>query len=121
MRTNWTHLASLALGLASQFSNLNVVQGVSYGTCTTGSSFYCTSKCDGAFVEDCFSCDGYITSDASHEICINRHLFQPHNTDPNDYDDHYHYLWNDLVGAVVFFFGAGIGEYMHVWAQFIRR
>lgn len=111
MRPTSTQLASVALGLASQFSNLNTVQGVTYGTCTTGSSFYCPTKCDGSFVGDCLSCDGYMTSDATHEICIDRRLFQPYNADPTDYEDHYHYLWVDLVGAVVFFFTAGIGEY----------
>ena len=52
--------------------------------------------------------DGYMSSDDDHNICIDRRLFQPENTDPNDHDNHYHYLWNDLVGAVVWFLTAGI-------------
>jgi len=91
-------------------SSRNVVSGASYGSCnSTGGEFFCPTLCEeGGYVSDCFSCDGYMSSDEEHNICIDRRLFQPVNTDPNNYDDHYHYLWNDLVGAIVWFLTAGI-------------
>lgn len=49
-----------------------------------------------------------MSSDSDHNICFDRKLFQPYNDDPNDHDNHYHFLWNDLVGAVVWFLTAGI-------------
>jgi uncharacterized membrane protein YfcA len=75
--------------------------------CSTGSLYSCPN-CGGIEVEDCFDCDGYLSTDTQHDICFNRVLFQPKNTNPDDPDNHYHYLWNDLVGAVVWFFTAGI-------------
>ncbi|CAB9512660.1 Sulfite exporter TauE/SafE family protein [Seminavis robusta] len=90
-------------------TSLGVTSAASFGNCTaSGNTFYCPSNCGGSYVEDCLSCDGYMSSDQDHNICIDRRLFQPHNTDPENHDDHYHYLWNDLVGAVVWFFTAGI-------------
>lgn len=60
-------------------------------------------------MSDCSKdCEGFLSADEDHEICIDRRLFQKHNVDPEDYEDHYHFLWRDLVGAVVWFITAGI-------------
>lgn len=59
-------------------------------------------------IKDCLDCDGFLSTDEDHGICFDRRLFQPHNTDETDHDDHYHYLWNDIVGAFVWFIMAGV-------------
>ena len=41
-------------------------------------------------------------------MCINRKLFRPRNDDTNDFENHYHYLWNDLVAMVIWFLTAGM-------------
>lgn len=101
---------SLLLAILTFVSTVPLADaGVSYGSCNaTGTSYYCPSKCDGGDVSDCFDCEGYMTSCNEHKICIDRKLFQPHNTDSDNHDDHYHFLWNDLVGAFVWFVTAGI-------------
>lgn len=75
--------------------------------CSNGSSFQCPN-CGGVEVEDCLDCTGYLSTDTVHVICFDRKLFQPINNDPEDFDDHYHYFWNDLVGMVVWLVCAGI-------------
>mmetsp|Transcript_18538 Transcript_18538/g.27493 ORF Transcript_18538/g.27493 Transcript_18538/m.27493 type:complete len:575 (-) Transcript_18538:113-1837(-) len=77
------------------------------GTCSTGINYTCPN-CGGYQVEDCLNCDGYFSTDQDHEICFNRRLFQPNNVNPTDYDNHYHYLWNDIVAAFVWFIMAGV-------------
>lgn len=104
---NHTKILSLLLLVLSA----TTANAVSYGTCNS-TSFFCPSVCDGgAYISDCFSCDGYMSSDSDHNICFDRRLFQSHNTDPTDHDNHYHFLWNDLVGAFVWFLTAGIGKF----------
>lgn len=75
--------------------------------CTSSSSFYCPN-CGGQEVSDCLDCDGFLSTDFSHEICFDRRLFQTKNKDESDHDDHYHFLWHDLAGAIVWFCVAGI-------------
>ena len=76
-------------------------------SCSTNSVYMCPN-CNGIEVNDCFDCDGYLSTDQRNQICFNRVLFNRHNTDPNDYDNYYHFLWNDLVAAVIWFFIAGV-------------
>jgi uncharacterized membrane protein YfcA len=46
-------------------------------------------------------------ADRDHEICYDRKLF--HSTpETGDHDDHYPFLWNDIVGTIVFFLTAGV-------------
>mmetsp|Transcript_35687 Transcript_35687/g.40694 ORF Transcript_35687/g.40694 Transcript_35687/m.40694 type:complete len:584 (+) Transcript_35687:74-1825(+) len=73
------------------------------------STFTCPSEiCGEVEIKDCLNCDGFLSTDEDHGICFDRHLFQPHNTDHTDHEDHYHYLWNDIVGAFVWFVMAGV-------------
>jgi uncharacterized membrane protein YfcA len=76
--------------------------------CLSSGVKYQCPNCGGIEVSDCFKCDGYVSTDNKHDICIDRKLFQPYNADPEDHDDHYHFLWNDLFGALVWFFMGGI-------------
>lgn len=78
------------------------------GKCSgSGQSFYCPN-CGGIEVDDCLSqCVGYLNTDVSHSMCYSRKLFNNHDTSDNP-DEHYHYLWNDIVGAIVFFIAAGV-------------
>jgi predicted RNA-binding Zn-ribbon protein involved in translation (DUF1610 family) len=70
--------------------------------------FHCPN-CGGMQVEDCLSkCDGFPYADQQHRICIRRVLFSPRNIDVADYAHHYHYLWNDLLGMLVWFVTAAI-------------
>lgn len=74
--------------------------------CSSGRLFDCPN-CGGKEVSDCFDCDGYLSTDLSHGICFDRRLFARRNTDDTDYDNHYHHLMYDLIGAVVWFIVAG--------------
>lgn len=76
-------------------------------SCSSGSLYTCPN-CGGFDVEDCFDCDGYVSTDTTHNICFDRKLFQKENTDPDDHDDHYHFLWLDLAGTLVWFIMAGV-------------
>jgi uncharacterized membrane protein YfcA len=78
------------------------------GQCPSGDSFACP-VCDGTVtiqVEDCLECDGFLQSDLTHDKCFNRRLFNI--GAKRDDDSHYHYWWNDIVGAVIWFITAGI-------------
>ena len=48
--------------------------------------------------------------DTRHYKCFSRKLFNRGSAsdNPYDHDEHYHYLWNDIVGAFVWFFAAGV-------------
>jgi len=89
---------------------ITAIHAASDSRCSGSSTLYqCPSLCNGTLVTDCLSdCDGYTSADAVHNICLDRKLFQPDNTDPTDFEHHYHFLWNDLVGAVVWFVMAGV-------------
>ena len=84
-----------------------VQAGGSSDKCTSASSFYCPN-CGGMEVSDCLDCDGFLSTDADHEICFDRRLFQKRNRDDTDHENHYHFLWHDLAGMVVWFLTAGI-------------
>lgn len=87
-----------------------IVEAASYGNCgANGTSFYCPN-CGGIEVDDCLGCDGFLNADTRHYKCFSRKLFNRGSAsdNPYDHDEHYHYLWNDIVGAFVWFFAAGV-------------
>lgn len=94
-------LLVLLLGPISQ------VLSESSNQCGSGRVYSCPN-CGGIEVENCLDCDGYLSTDDSHSICFDRRLFRAKNTEKTDHDDHYHYLWNDIVAAVVWLFMSGI-------------
>ncbi|GKY92063.1 hypothetical protein MPSEU_000177800 [Mayamaea pseudoterrestris] len=65
------------------------------------SQFTCPN-CGGMQVDDCLNCDGYTYGDVTHHICMRRVLFDIHT------DHHYHYMYCDLMGALVWFFTAAV-------------
>jgi len=71
------------------------------------SVMYKCPNCNGTEVKDCLDCTGYLNADETHNICFKRKLFNNHDTG-GDHDEHYRYLWNDLVGTLVWFLTAGI-------------
>ena len=75
--------------------------------CISTSSYACPN-CGGIAVSDCLDCDGYFNTDTDHNICFDRKLFNNVNDDAFDHSDHYHHLWRDLVGMVVWFCAAGV-------------
>jgi uncharacterized membrane protein YfcA len=75
--------------------------------CASQNALYCPN-CGGYEVSDCLDCDGYLNTDSQHDICFDRQLFAQRNTDKDDPDNHYHYLWRDLLGMVVWFCAAGV-------------
>lgn len=83
------------------------------GECAASSDLYfcpntvCEGE-DGSMLKDCLDCDDYLSTDFVHNICFDRVLFQPRNTNPDDPDSYYSFLWNDLVGAFVWFITAGV-------------
>ena len=107
---SWTSLTRfvllLLLLLSLQLTNTGV--DASGKKCATHSEYTCPN-CNGMIVKDCLvECDGYLSIDDVNHICFNRVLFQRHNTDPTDYDHYYHFLWNDVLAAVIWFFVAGV-------------
>lgn len=80
------------------------------GRCESAQATFSCPKCDGIVeVADCFDeCAGFISTDRDHGICYNRKLFGRRNTDPDDFENHNHILWRDLVGAAVWFVIAGV-------------
>ena len=53
-------------------------------------------------VTDCLEeCPGFRSTDTDHGICFKRQLFNFHNTNEDDYVNHYHHLWRDLWGALL--------------------
>jgi len=72
----------------------------------SGQTFYCPN-CGGVEVTDCLACDGYLNTDPSHGMCFDRRLFNNHDTSGNP-DEHYRFLWNDIVGTIVWFIAAGV-------------
>ena len=59
-------------------------------------------------VDDCIDCDGFLNEDKKANICIERRIFQKKNTDRSDPKNYYDFLWNDIVGTVVFFVISGM-------------
>jgi hypothetical protein len=70
---------------------------------------YTCPNCGGMQVDDCLgACDGFAFGDAVHNICIRRVLFRAYNVNEQDYSNHYHFLWNDLLGMIAWCFTAAI-------------
>jgi predicted RNA-binding Zn-ribbon protein involved in translation (DUF1610 family) len=78
------------------------------GKCSSDAATYACPNCGGIQVDDCLNCDGFLSTDTTHDICFQRHLFSHRNEDVTDPEHHYHYLWRDLVGMVVWFAAAGV-------------
>jgi uncharacterized membrane protein YfcA len=107
-RPRWS--SSFIWSIVVVFLSLMIVVTVDASSgkkCSTHSKYQCPN-CGGFEVKDCFECDGFLSSDPRNKICFNRVLFNRHNTDPTDPGNYYHFLWNDLVAAVVWFFIAGV-------------
>ncbi|GAX23161.1 hypothetical protein FisN_33Lh054 [Fistulifera solaris] len=87
------------------FFLITSVQGLS-SQCSSGS--YACPVCDGTTtiqVKDCLKCDGFLQMDMKHHTCFDRRLF---NLGDDDEHSHYHFWWNDIVGAIIWFITAGI-------------
>ena len=69
--------------------------------------FFCPN-CGGTIVSSCLSCDGYLNTDYKNEVCFERSLFGPRNDDHTDPENYYDFLWNDVVGTLVWFLAAGV-------------
>lgn len=52
-------------------------------------------------------CDGYLFTDYNYGLCYNRKLFNT-NAENGNSDNHYPFLWTDIVGTIVWFLTAGI-------------
>uniref|UniRef100_A0A7S2UHA8 Membrane transporter protein n=1 Tax=Attheya septentrionalis TaxID=420275 RepID=A0A7S2UHA8_9STRA len=80
---------------------------VNAGQCSDGQTFTCPN-CGGIEVTNCLTeCDGFLNTDVEHTMCFRRTLFNNHDSSDNPYQ-HYHFLWNDIVGTIVWFLAAGI-------------
>jgi uncharacterized membrane protein YfcA len=75
--------------------------------CAGQNALHCPN-CGGISVSDCLDCDGFLNTDSQHDICFDRKLFGQRNTNTDDPENHYHYLWRDLLGMVVWFCAAGV-------------
>lgn len=75
--------------------------------CAASSSFACPN-CGGIQVSDCSKCENYLFTDFNHGICYDRKLFNSANHEEGDHDDHYPFLWNDIVASFFWFLTAGI-------------
>lgn len=52
-------------------------------------------------------CEGYLFTDYNANLCYDRKLFNA-NAQYGDSENHYPFLWNDIVGTIVWFLTAGI-------------
>jgi len=59
-------------------------------------------------VTDCTTCDGYTFTDYGYEICYDRKLFHVNENEPGDSDNHYPFLWTDLVATFIWFVIGGV-------------
>ena len=85
-----------------------LTHSLSVGECSASATTFFCPNCDGIQVTDCLECDGFLSTDTRHNMCIDRRLFQRKNTDREDPENHYHFLLNDLLGTIVWFVTAGI-------------
>eukprot|EP00984_Skeletonema_dohrnii_P016724 scaffold7470_cov84-Skeletonema_dohrnii-CCMP3373.AAC.15 len=74
--------------------------------CAGEGQFSCPN-CGGISVSDCMDCDGYLFTDYNYGLCYNRKLFNT-NAENGNSDNHYPFLWTDIVGTIVWFLTAGI-------------
>mmetsp|Transcript_33565 Transcript_33565/g.69002 ORF Transcript_33565/g.69002 Transcript_33565/m.69002 type:complete len:627 (-) Transcript_33565:1289-3169(-) len=71
-------------------------------------SFFCPN-CGGIEVTDCTAdCEGYLFSDYNHGICYDRRLFNVRGNIIGDPDNHYPFLWTDILGGIIWFITAAI-------------
>jgi len=75
------------------------------GKCDNDNSFSCPN-CGKASVNDCLECKGYFSTDLNEKMCFDRKLFS--NKNERTADDHYPFLWNDVLGTILWFCVAGI-------------
>jgi len=75
------------------------------GKCDDANSLSCPN-CGGAPVSDCLECDGFFSTDLNHKMCFDRKLFSSQNE--RTADMHYPFLWNDILGAILWFCAAGV-------------
>lgn len=76
------------------------------GKCAGEGQFSCPN-CGGIKVSDCMDCEGYLFTDYNYQLCYNRKLFNT-NAENGNSDNHYPFLWTDIVGTIVWFLTAGI-------------
>jgi hypothetical protein len=81
--------------VVESFFNFNIFQDV----LASQKALYCPN-CGGISVSDCLDCDGFLNTGSQQEICFDRKLFSKKNTDEDDPENHYHYLWRDLLGII---------------------
>jgi len=75
------------------------------GKCADANSLSCLN-CDGTPVSDCLKCKGFFSTDLNHRMCFDRKLFSSKNE--RTAENHYPFLWNDILGAIVWFCAAGV-------------
>ena len=76
--------------------------------CAAHEATFSCPTCGSIEVTDCTTCEGYLFSDHRLGICYDRKLFHVKGNEDGDPDNHYPFLWTDLVGTVVWFLTAGI-------------
>jgi len=85
----------------------SVIEAGNADRCLQASGAYSCPNCGGKEVSDCLDCAGFHNTDTKYGMCFKRKLYNNYDTsgDPNE---QYHYLLNDIFGAIVWFFAAGI-------------
>eukprot|EP00565_Helicotheca_tamesis_P003823 CAMPEP_0185724688 /NCGR_PEP_ID=MMETSP1171-20130828/1096_1 /TAXON_ID=374046 /ORGANISM="Helicotheca tamensis, Strain CCMP826" /LENGTH=575 /DNA_ID=CAMNT_0028392599 /DNA_START=27 /DNA_END=1757 /DNA_ORIENTATION=+ len=68
--------------------------------CSSEGTYSCPN-CGGIEVSDCLDCDGHLNTNDKNDACFHRKLYDTGN-------EHYDYLWNDIVGMIVWFCAAGV-------------
>jgi len=89
-----------------QNGDLSLAAAASSNECTTGVSYECPN-CGGISVNDCLDCNGFLNTDEKHGMCFQRKLFNSYDESDN-HEEHYHYLWNDIIGTIIWFLAAGV-------------
>jgi len=74
-------------------------------SCADANSLSCPN-CGNTPVDDCSKCTGYFNTDLNEKMCFDRKLFNSKNE--KNHENHYPFLWNDILGAIVWFCAAGV-------------
>jgi len=85
----------------------SVIEAGNADRCLQASGAYSCPNCGGKEVSDCLDCAGFHNTDTKYGMCFKRKLYNNYDTSGNP-NEQYHYLLNDIFGAIVWFFAAGI-------------
>lgn len=103
---NWKTKPSLnvlyPLILVCLFLSTSIHAAGDKGTCDVSITQFACPLCGGINVTDCLECDGFTNTDMVNSLCFKRKIFTAKSEETTIY------LWNDIVGFLVWFVAGGV-------------